>query len=43
MLVVIVLMIHCNGWKLTKTLGGGMFVLYFAYLAQAIVFGMRER
>eukprot|EP00979_Chaetoceros_neogracilis_P005892 scaffold1137_cov247-Chaetoceros_neogracile.AAC.16 len=43
MLVCIVLMIHYSGWKMTKALGGGMFVLYFAYLAQAIIFGIRER
>jgi Ca2+/Na+ antiporter len=43
MLVCIVLMIHYSGWKMTKALGGGMFVLYFAYLAQAITFGIRER
>ena len=36
MVVCIVFMIHISGWNMTKTLGAGMFVLYFAYLAQAI-------
>mmetsp|Transcript_44843 Transcript_44843/g.54277 ORF Transcript_44843/g.54277 Transcript_44843/m.54277 type:complete len:733 (-) Transcript_44843:403-2601(-) len=36
MLIAIITMIHCAGWKMTKTLGGNMFVLYFLYLAQAI-------
>ena len=37
MLVVIVLAIHCQGWRLTKLLGGLMFLMYFAFLAVAIV------
>ena len=42
MLVAITLIIHCQGWKMTKTLGGMMFFLYFAYLAQAIVVEYRR-
>jgi len=42
MLVFIILAIHCQGWKLTKTLGGMMFVFYFAFLGQAIYFGMKD-
>lgn len=37
MLLVIILAIHCQGWKLTKALGGMMFLMYFAFLAVAIV------
>mmetsp|Transcript_14106 Transcript_14106/g.20146 ORF Transcript_14106/g.20146 Transcript_14106/m.20146 type:complete len:320 (+) Transcript_14106:15-974(+) len=37
MLVSIVSMIHFSGWKMTKALGFGMFLLYFIYLAQAII------
>jgi len=38
MLVVVVGAIHCQGWKLTKFLGGIMFLLYIAFLVQAVVF-----
>lgn len=37
MLVAIIAIVHCQGWKLTRTLGGLMFVLYFLFLVQAIV------
>mmetsp|Transcript_9125 Transcript_9125/g.19049 ORF Transcript_9125/g.19049 Transcript_9125/m.19049 type:complete len:249 (-) Transcript_9125:207-953(-) len=37
MLVAIILIIHCQGWKMTRTLGAMMFFLYFCFLAQAIV------
>jgi len=42
MLVCIVAMIHFSGWKMTKTLGVGMLLLYFVFLAQAIVREMRS-
>lgn len=38
MLILVVTMIHLSGWKMTKTLGGSMFILYIGYLIQAIVF-----
>jgi Ca2+/Na+ antiporter len=37
MLVFVVAAIHCQGWKLTRPLGGMMVVLYFCFLAQAIL------
>lgn len=37
MLVVIILSIHLSKWRLTKTLGFSMFLLYFAFLLQAII------
>lgn len=37
MLICIVILIHASSWKLTKMLGTGMFVLYFAFLVQAII------
>lgn len=37
MLVLIILSIHLQGWKLTKTLGYIMFFLYVAFLLQAIL------
>lgn len=36
MLVLVIGSIHCQGWKLTKMLGGLMFLLYIVFLAQAI-------
>jgi Ca2+/Na+ antiporter len=36
MLVAIIAIVHCQGWKMTRTLGGLMFVLYFAFLVWAI-------
>jgi len=36
MVVAIVITIHLNGWKLTKLVGGSMFVFYFLFLANAI-------
>merc|ERR1712032_1509747 len=38
MLVLVVISIHCQGWKLTKILGGMMFLFYIAFLVQAVVF-----
>ena len=37
MLVFVIVAVHCQGWKLTKTLGAMMILFYFAFLAQAIV------
>jgi len=37
MLVLVIISIHCQGWKLTKVLGGMMFLFYIAFLVQAIV------
>ncbi|KAL7480867.1 hypothetical protein ACHAW6_006544 [Cyclotella cf. meneghiniana] len=37
MLFAIVIIIHCQGWKMTRTMGACFFFLYFAYLAQAVV------
>jgi len=37
MLFVIIAIIHCQGWKMTRTLGGLMFMLYFAFIVQAIL------
>lgn len=36
MLVLVILSVHCQGWKLTKVLGGIMFLLYVGFLANAI-------
>jgi K+-dependent Na+/Ca+ exchanger-like protein len=38
MLVLVIVAIHCQGWKLTKILGGVMFLFYIGFLAQAIYF-----
>jgi len=35
-LVATVAIIHCLGWKMSRTLGGIMFLLYFVFIAQAI-------
>ena len=37
MLVFVILAIHCQKWKLTKTLGGLMMVFYVLFLVQAIL------
>lgn len=37
MLVMVVIVIHFNGWRLTKTTGLIMFVFYILFLVQAIV------
>ena len=37
MLVLIIVSIHLQGWKLTKTLGFIMFSFYIAFLAQAVL------
>lgn len=36
MLVLVVAVIHCQGWRLTKTLGAVMCLFYLIFLAQAI-------
>eukprot|EP00339_Tiarina_fusa_P021668 CAMPEP_0117049896 /NCGR_PEP_ID=MMETSP0472-20121206/34447_1 /TAXON_ID=693140 ORGANISM="Tiarina fusus, Strain LIS" /NCGR_SAMPLE_ID=MMETSP0472 /ASSEMBLY_ACC=CAM_ASM_000603 /LENGTH=650 /DNA_ID=CAMNT_0004763465 /DNA_START=396 /DNA_END=2348 /DNA_ORIENTATION=+ len=36
MLVFVIAAVHCQGWKLTKQLGGLMFLFYFGFLVQAI-------
>jgi K+-dependent Na+/Ca+ exchanger-like protein len=36
MLFSIVLIIHFSGWKMTKALGGAMFVLYFIFVGQSV-------
>lgn len=38
MLVLIITAIHFQGWKLTRSLGISMFMMYFLFLAQAIIF-----
>uniref|UniRef100_A0A7S4EEU9 EF-hand domain-containing protein n=1 Tax=Pseudo-nitzschia australis TaxID=44445 RepID=A0A7S4EEU9_9STRA len=40
MIVLVIGSIHCQGWKLTKVLGGMMFLLYIGFLVQAIVLAM---
>jgi K+-dependent Na+/Ca+ exchanger-like protein len=37
MLVFVVVVVHCQGWKLTKTLGFLMMLFYIGYLVQAIM------
>jgi len=37
MLVFVIAAIHCQGWKLTKTLGAMMMVFYVLFLVQAIL------
>ena len=37
MLLMCILTIHYQGWRLTKTLGAVMITFYFAFLAQAII------
>lgn len=36
MVVLIILTIHLSGWKLSKSVGGIMFLLYFAFLGQGV-------
>lgn len=40
MVVLIIVTIHCSGWKLKKSVAYIMFFLYFAFLAQAIILEM---
>ncbi|KAL3916990.1 MAG: hypothetical protein SGILL_004921 [Bacillariaceae sp.] len=40
MLVFVIAAVHCQGWKLTKALGGIMFLFYIGFLVQAIVFAL---
>mmetsp|Transcript_4364 Transcript_4364/g.5038 ORF Transcript_4364/g.5038 Transcript_4364/m.5038 type:complete len:756 (-) Transcript_4364:206-2473(-) len=42
MLCFVIVSIHFQNWKLTKLLGGFMFLFYFAFLAQAIMFGLKD-
>jgi sodium/potassium/calcium exchanger 2 len=37
MLVAVISIIYCSSWKMTKTLGGAMFVLYFVFVAQDLL------
>jgi Ca2+/Na+ antiporter len=37
MIILVIGAVHCQGWKLTKKLGGIMFIFYIAFLVQAIV------
>jgi len=37
MLVVIIGIVHCQGWKMTRKLGMMMFLMYFLFLIQAIL------
>lgn len=39
MLVFVILAVHCQGWKLTKPLGGMMILFYIGFLVQAILLG----
>eukprot|EP00531_Pseudo-nitzschia_arenysensis_P009944 CAMPEP_0116143042 /NCGR_PEP_ID=MMETSP0329-20121206/15237_1 /TAXON_ID=697910 /ORGANISM="Pseudo-nitzschia arenysensis, Strain B593" /LENGTH=745 /DNA_ID=CAMNT_0003638331 /DNA_START=298 /DNA_END=2535 /DNA_ORIENTATION=+ len=38
MLVLVITSVHFQGWRLTKVLGGIMFLFYIGFLVQAIVF-----
>jgi len=38
MLVFVIAAVHCQGWKLTKTLGAMMIAFYVGFLVQAIAF-----
>jgi K+-dependent Na+/Ca+ exchanger-like protein len=40
MLVLVIGSVHFQGWKLTKVLGGIMFLFYIAFLTQAIVLAL---
>ncbi|KAG7357370.1 CaCA family Na+/Ca+ antiporter [Nitzschia inconspicua] len=40
MLVLVISAVHCQGWKLTKLLGGIMFLFYIGFLVQAVVFAL---
>ena len=40
MIVLVIGSIHCQGWRLTKVLGGMMFVLYIAFVVQAVVLAL---
>ena len=37
MVAAVILLIALSGWRMTKSLGGGMFVLYFVYVAQDLL------
>jgi Ca2+/Na+ antiporter len=36
MLVFVIAVVHCQGWKLTNTVAILMLVFYFGFLAQAV-------
>jgi len=38
MIILIILTVHCSGWKLSRQLGCVMFLFYFIFLAQAVYF-----
>eukprot|EP00536_Pseudo-nitzschia_multiseries_P007724 jgi/Psemu1/196275/e_gw1.184.84.1 len=40
MIVLVIGSIHCQGWKLTKILGGIMFLFYIVFLVQAVVLAL---
>lgn len=42
MLVAIIAIIHCQGWKMTKSLGAMMFVLYFAFLVMSVTLEVKR-
>jgi len=42
MLCFVIASIHSQGWRLTKLVATFMFIFYFAFLAQAIIFGMSD-
>ena len=37
MLILVIIAVHCQKWKLTKALGGLMFLLYIIFLVISIV------
>jgi len=37
MIILVIGSVHCQGWKLTKILGGIMFLFYILFLVQAVV------
>jgi len=37
MIILVIGSVHCQGWKLTKLLGGIMFLFYILFLVQAVV------
>lgn len=34
MIALVITLVHCSGWKMTKKLGYGMFVLYILFVLQ---------
>jgi len=37
MIALVILIVHCSGWKMTKGLGIGMLILYFLFLVQDVI------